>query len=128
MIRRTQSAMPSGRQKGFTLIEVMVTLGLLAIVMMGLQSLLATSIRAAATASTMTTATTLAQQKIELLRNTPYSDVELTSGRSESVLFYTRSWVVAAGPVTNTKNVTVSVAWSTPDGQRTVQLNTMLTN
>ncbi len=127
MTRRGQSAMRSG-PTGFTLIEVVVAIGLLAIAVAGLQSLLISSIRANSTASGMTAATTLAQQKIEQLRNTPYNSVDLTSGTSQTVGTYTLSWVVAAGPATNTKSVTVSVSWSTPNGGQTVQLNTVLTN
>jgi len=128
MTRCEQTAVRCGPQQGFTLIEVLVASGLMAIVMMGLQSLLVTTIRANTLANTTTAATTLAQQKIELLRNTAYSSVALTSGTSDTVSPYTRTWVITNGPATNTKSVTVSVSWPAANGTQTVQLNTILTN
>ncbi len=126
MTRREQSARSGST--GFTLIEVLVGLGLLAIGLMGLQSLLVSSIRANTTATNMTAATILAQKKIEELRNTPYNNVSLTSGTAQTVGSYTLNSVVATGPATNTKSVTVSVSWAGPTGSRMIWLDTILTN
>jgi len=102
-------------QRGFTLLETLVALGLFAIVLASLTPLLITTIQANARASRITKATCLAQDKLEVLRNTPYAAI--TSGSDTvaeggSTKAYARSWTVTAGPTATTKTVIMTVGWT----------------
>ena len=63
-------------QSGFTLIEVMIALVILAAGLLALSTMQIVSIRSNAFSSEMTYSTMLAQQRIEILRNLDYSDPE----------------------------------------------------
>jgi type II secretion system protein I len=102
-------------RNGFTLLEILVALGLFAIALASLPALLITTVQANARATRITEATDLAQDKLEAMRNTPYAS--LTSGTDQVTLKgstkpYVRSWVVTAGPTGTTRNVVVKVAWT----------------
>jgi len=123
-------------RKGFTLIEVLAALVLLLITLLGLSSLLTTTIQANAYARRMTTATSLAQDKLEEIRNMAYTAVTTgsdssplteTGGTGGSGAIYTRSWTVATdSPIAGTKTVTVTVTWTDQMGPHTVQLQTII--
>ena len=101
-------------RKGFTLIEVLVALGIFGVALVSLPPLLMTTVKANGQARRMTTATSLAQDKLEAIRNTPYAAV--TSGQDQVVesgtaSTYLRNWTVTTGPTATTKKVTVTVSW-----------------
>jgi prepilin-type N-terminal cleavage/methylation domain-containing protein len=122
--------------KGFTLVEVLAALVLFLITLVGLSSLLTTTMQANAQAKRITTATNLAQDKLEEVRNTAYSSVSSgsdsaklteTGGTSGSGAIYTRSWTVTAdSPAAGTKTVTATVTWTDQTGSHTVQLQTIV--
>ena len=61
--------------KGFTLLEVMIAMMVVAIGLLGIAGMMVTSIRGNAASARLTEATNLAQDKIEELRSTPYPNL-----------------------------------------------------
>ena len=100
-------------QTGFTIVEVLVAVAIFAIALTGIASLLGTTVRANGLAAQLTAATQLTQDKLEELRNTPYTAVASGADSTgltetgESGGVYTRSWTVTAGTPTAT-------TWSGP--------------
>ena len=121
-------------QKGFTLIEIMIAIFLLAVALLGLASVTTSVIKGNSFSQTLTTATTLAKDKMEDLKaatyttdtqnasmwtGTDYAAADGTVQTSATGSYYTRSW---SAPGTATKTITVTVTWSFG---RTVQLKTI---
>lgn len=102
--------------KGFTLIEVMIAMIILAIGLLSFFALNVAIMKSNVMGKMMTAATNLAQEKIEELKNTPYASI--TSGtQTENNIglnnAFTRSTTVQSNvPQTNMKTITVTVSWS----------------
>jgi prepilin-type N-terminal cleavage/methylation domain-containing protein len=98
-------------QRGFTLIETLISLFILSVALLGMSSMVFSVIRATAQSKEMTTATTLLQDKMENLKNGSISS--LASGNdSASVgnITYLRQWVIST--VGNLKTISVTVNWT----------------
>jgi type IV pilus assembly protein PilV len=110
------------QKEGYTLIEVLMAISLLAVGMLAIASLQTSGIRVNANARHITTRTTWAQDRIEKLMALPNSDPLLAVAGNPTPVptpdNYTISWVVAANPsVANTIRITVTV---TGHGGKTV--------
>lgn len=112
--------------KGFSLIEVLVGLVILAIGLLAIAGMQITSIRGNYFSSSLTQATILAQDRMEKLKNLPYpslssgSDTETVSGT-----IFTMQWtVVPDSPADTWKTVTVTVKW-TDRVDREIKLTTI---
>ena len=97
--------------KGFSLLEVMVGLVILAIGLLGVASLAATSVRVNANANHLTEAMNIGQAEMEKLKIAPWW--MLTNG-SSSVMsktgkVFTNSWLVTT--TGNLKYVTLMTSW-----------------
>jgi prepilin-type N-terminal cleavage/methylation domain-containing protein len=98
-------------QRGFTLIETLISLCILSVALLGMSSMVFSVIRATAQSKEMTTATTLLQDKMENLKNTGMSS--LTSGNDSASLgniMYLRQWAIST--VGNLKTISVTVNWT----------------
>ncbi len=96
---------------GFTLIEVLVALFILSIVLLSMSTMVYSVINATAQSKEMSTATTLAQDLMERLKNSPFSS--LNSGNDSTTLgnvTYNRQWTVSV--VGNMKTISVTVNWT----------------
>jgi len=119
-------------EKGFTIIELMVALTILAVAMMGAESVLLTIVRNRVTARKVSIANDLCQTKIEELKSLGYNAVvncreSNIDERGCSGGVFNRTVTVSAGPVLNiTKAVLVSVMWNDLTGTRTVSLRTIV--
>jgi prepilin-type N-terminal cleavage/methylation domain-containing protein len=114
--------MKKKRKDGFTLIEVVIGVVLVALAFAGSMSLMAGMIRANAFSARMSTAVSLAQAAIDDLMEEQYDNV--VSG-GDTVDIYNRRWTVTTSA--GFKDVNVTVTWPTIDGQtRRVALNTMV--
>lgn len=102
-------------EKGFTLIEVLVSMAVLAIILLGLAASATSVMQANKTSYFNTIAANLAQDKLEELRAKTPADV--TSGGpvidTVSGATFTRTWTVAAdSPVGGVKRIDVKVEWA----------------
>lgn len=110
-------------QSGFTLVEVIVSGMLIALVIAGVHGLVQSVLRAAHLAAQTTTATEMAQQKLETLLTTNYNSV--ASGADATTVFQ-RNWTVTAG-ANDTKNIRVDVSWRDTRGRsHSVTLSSMV--
>lgn len=105
------------KQSGFTLIEVMIALVILAAGLLALATMQIVSIRSNAFSSEMTYSTMLAQQQLENLRNLPYDNTNLDSGThglppiiGDKGASYTVAWTVDTS-VADMKTITLDVTW-----------------
>ncbi len=112
-----------GNQKGFTLLEVMISVVILSVALLALAGLQIISIRGNAFGGTMTEAITLARDKIEDLKQDDW--VNVAGGNDTQVvrgINYSRYWLVQT--VGKTKEVTVTVSWD--NGNHQISLATTL--
>ncbi|HOG08693.1 MAG: prepilin-type N-terminal cleavage/methylation domain-containing protein [Syntrophales bacterium] len=113
------------RSRGFTLIEIMIAIFLLVVAMLGVISVTVMVIKGNSFSKTMTTATTLAADKMEELKNTAYASV--VSGNDTQETLYTRTWVVTNNsPATGMKTVVVTVAWNWQGNNHDVVLRSIV--
>jgi len=107
----------STQSKGFTLLEVLITLVILSVALLGLAGLMATTVRNNAYGETITEATTMAQDKLEEFKATLWTNLlPTTSGprtdqrTSSTGINFTRAWtIVANGSI---KTITITVSWT----------------
>ena len=104
-------------QRGMGLIEVIVSLGLMGLAIMGLNGLVISMMHGNLSARMNDEATRLAQAKFEQVRNAGYgltalgSTSELVVNLGGAQTMYGRHTVVSAGALPNTKTVTVVMSW-----------------
>jgi type IV pilus assembly protein PilV len=114
-------------ERGFSLIEVMISLVVLAIGLLALAELQIFSIKGGSASNHVTQATILAQNRIEELRRLPYNDSLLTHGQHEEGplpgTIFSRAHGVADLSSTM-KTVTTTVRW-TVDGSHSISLSTI---
>ena len=112
---------------GFTLIEALVAVAVMAIVVSGLASMGVTTIQADTQSRRVSAATSLAQAKLEELRGLRRSNTAWTAGshsetgldeNAESGGSYTRQWTVQNNYNSYNKlsRVTVTVSWDNGAG------------
>ena len=65
----------TGKENGFTLVEVLIAVMVLAVAFLAMYQMQAMAVRGNETANQVTIATMLAQDKMEEIRNTNYDDV-----------------------------------------------------
>lgn len=110
--------------KGFTLLEVLIAIVVLSVALLGMASLTGSIIGYNQFADQVTKATTLAQDKLEELKNTSYSNI--TDG-SDTESIYTRTCTVASdSPAANMKTITVTVTWNWKGTAKEVVLKTII--
>ena len=122
---------PVLNENGFTLIETMLAIAIMAIGLLALASLQVTAIGGNAQSKKRTLALSLAEDKIETYRHTAYASIpagqEVETGLET---LYTRNTNVENDtPVTGVKTVTVTVFWhNMNDKLKQVQLVTIVAN
>ncbi len=114
-------------QRGFSLIECMVSTFVFFIVIVGLGSTTVMVIKGNTISQAVSVATTLATDQLESLQNMGYNDI--TSGGPETLqTIYTRQWTITNNvPILNTKTIAVTVSWQMLGVMRSVTLTTILT-
>ncbi len=100
---------------GFTLIEVLVSMGILAVVLLGAANMQTSSIRYNTMGRDLTDAITYAEARMEEIMVTPYAQVVATQFPRENNGIFTRRVTVnpdLADPPNGIKTVTVTVNWN----------------
>lgn len=115
-------------ERGFSLVEIPISLMLLSIGVLTLAGLLAAGIRTGAKSGVQTRASELAAQTVERLLSTPNSDSTMTAGSHQSSPYpaqgsYYITWVVEDNqPISLCKRVTVTVRWPRYNSPNPVRL------
>ena len=104
-----QKMQPKARQSGFTILEVMIAISILAIGLLAVFSGQTMAIQRNNTANRLTEAMTLAQDKAEELLALPYDDVDATGSPVTDPGGYTINWTVDDTVFTHGKLITVTV-------------------
>ena len=132
-------------EKGFTLIEVLVAMAVFSLALLGLEKMHLTAIQVNATASRLTQATTLAQDKVERLMAMPYDDPMLadTTATGSTTTYpntghpdpspppqgYTITWEVDTDvPSPGLKTINIFVAWKNLNVSKTFSLSIRKSN
>ena len=99
-------------EKGFTLVEVIVALFIFGVLATGMATLMGALIQNNEFARSMTEATTLAENKMELFKNLDYASIPSGWSWDLPLEGYWRIWEVKDGvPQGGMKQITVMVIW-----------------
>jgi type IV pilus assembly protein PilV len=113
------------QSQGFTLIEVMIAMVILAVGLLSLMTMQIVSIRANAFSSEMTYASMLAQSRLEQIRNMSYTsinpgtvtDTVPASASTKGMAYAVETKVEDNLPATDMKTITLTINWTgTPAG------------
>ncbi len=102
------------KNKGFTLIEILVGTSILVIVIIGLYGLFQLGIKTAGQSKARITATSLANQKIEIAKNLPYNDIGTIGGIPSGDIIETE--IITRNNIEYTVKTTVSYVDDPADG------------
>ena len=114
---------------GFTLIEVMIALVVMSIGLTALAAVQISAIQGNAFSKRMTTAVSIADEKMEQIKNNLYTEIvsESSSQITQSNLNFTRQVTVTNNsPLTNTKTINVTVSWSEGSKSHSVPITTIV--
>ena len=112
--------------KGFTLIEVLVAMVILSVGLLGTAALITGIINGNKVSNRITTATVLAQDKMEEIKSVGYSNAVSETRAflpSPDDKYERKVTVVCDSPVANMKTVTVTVYW---ESGKSISLQTIL--
>lgn len=121
--------LPARRAAGFTIIEVLIAMTVLAIGLIGVVGLQRTSTQASGYSRRATEAAVLGEDKLEQLRTIPVLDIvdgsEQVDGTGvlSSQGVFTRSWEIAWE--SDFATLTVTVAWGEDDGAHQISYRTV---
>ncbi len=116
-------------EEGFTLIEIMVALVVMSIGLTALAAVQISAIRGNAFSKRMTTAVSIADEKLEQIKSMPYVDIvsESSTQITQSDMNFTRQVTVTNNiPLANTKTINVTVNWSEGSKSHSVPFTTIV--
>jgi type IV pilus assembly protein PilV len=116
-------------EDGFTLIEIMITLVILSVGLTALAGLQVSAIKGNTFSKRMTAAVSVANQKLEQLKDTDYANIlsESSTQITQSNMRFTRQVTVTNNsPLANTKTVNVTVTWSDGSNSHSVPITTII--
>ena len=102
------------KAKGFSLVEILVSLVILTVTLLALAGLMVTATKGNAAGCHITEATTFAQDKLEELRVSSWASlVAGTDVRQGSTgIGYSRNWNPVTNPPSNQRWVAITVSWT----------------
>jgi type IV pilus assembly protein PilV len=116
-------------EEGFTLLEIMIALVVLSVSLVALAGLQISAIRGNTFSKRMTTAVSIANEKMEQLKNSSYANIlsESSIQVNQSNMNFTRQVTVTNNsPLPNTKTVNVTVTWSQGSKSHSVPMTTII--
>jgi type IV pilus assembly protein PilV len=116
-------------EDGFTLIEIMITLVILSVGLTALAGLQVSAIKGNTFSKRMTAAVSIANQKLEQIKDTDYANIlsESSTQITQSNMRFTRQVTVTNNsPLANTKTVNVTVTWSDGSNSHSVPITTII--
>lgn len=130
-ITRSKGGAMHNRQ-GFTLVEVVIAMGLVFLALLALSGLATVSWKGAATGRHLTTATVLAQEKVEEFTLAGYNPILLSKvaidepyeSLPDFPLYRRVSTINPSNPIVGLQTLTVTVSWA--DDSHAVSLSTIL--
>ena len=121
-----------GQQRGATLIESLVALGLFGVAAAAVGTLLTQHIRVERTNGTTTAAIAVAEAELESIRSLDYPSIATrafdptpAAGRPA---YHVQTTVVADSPAPSLKSITTQVNWTEPAGAKSVSLYAIYTD
>lgn len=107
---RKQSAKMNEKtgDRGFTLLEVLISIAIFSTSMLAIAELQAVSIKGNVVSYRIAEASGWAANQVEILKAVPYAS--LASGQAAKER-YTIDWNITDGVINNTKDITVTVTW-----------------
>lgn len=119
---------PADNQQGFSIIEILIAMAILALAMLAAATMQLGSIRNNASGNTVTQASMLAKAQMEVLKNTPEID-DIIDGDEFNIDadgqpggIYNRSWRVVNRGAT-ARRITVTVEWTKRGQSRTITIS-----
>jgi len=132
-IRKKLNMCKLHNNKGFTLIEIMISIAIIAIGIFAVMSLIITVMKGNTLSKRVTTATTIAQGKMEDFKSMDYDSVVDDPGTDTATaydtVYYWEANIEDDTPATDTKTITVDVYWSSGGTNTThnnVELKTII--
>ena len=127
MLIKKKNGKNQEREKGFTLVEVMVAIGILAFGILAIASMQVAALSGTTIANNLTEGTTVAMDKMEKLMSYPlaHADLAIAGHGPETVgtaPVYTVNWTVAAVGTNNTRTITLNVSWLVKGVTKNTQL------
>lgn len=117
--------------RGFSLIELLIAITILAVGLLAVAGLQTSAIKGNFHAITITEATSLAEDRIEAIRNMDYADINYANFpnvQNNINGIYNRETVIEDdNPLSGLKRVTVTVRWNA-NGSHQVVLRTIVAN
>ena len=118
--------------RGFTLIELLIAITVLAIGLLAVAGLQATAIKGNLHGNTISQATSLAEDRIEAIRNRDYADINYTNfpnieNNVNGSIYNQETNIVDDDPLSGLKRVTVTIRWNS-HGPHQVVLRTIVAN
>ena len=115
----------SNKNRGFSLIEVMIAMAIFSIGVLAVGSMQLSTTKNNTTGNIMTEATMLARQKIEELKNLDRSALDTADG-NDTAGIYTREWVTDPVPGSSIAyQLIVTVRWTRRGPERSVVLQSI---
>jgi len=130
MTERHRSRRALASQRGVSLVETLVALGLFGLTAGTMGSYLVQQIRQGASNYLYTQAYALAEQQLESLRALRFSEIapDSTTAQVGDATFTLATEVLSDTPTAGMKQITVNVAWNDPQGPRHVAVQALYTN
>jgi type IV pilus assembly protein PilV len=116
-------------EEGFTLVEIMIALLVLSVGLVALAALQTSAIRGNAFSKRMTTAVSIANEKMEQLKNSSYANIlseSLTQIKQSNTNYSRQVTVINNSPLPNTKTVNVTITWSEGSKSYSVPFTTII--
>ena len=128
----TRMAQPPKKSRGFTLIEALIAVVILAVGLISLAKFQTSLVESSGETKARTEAVNLAQSELEQVRNMNYAD--LGSGNLPTATItgtnaqFTPTWQLSDNAAQGYKTVTLTLAWTDKKGDYSVQLSSIISD